>query len=211
MAREARAWISHVDQFESSYDACFKSNADFGAKVLGLIDLTFFQLCDARLRAQSIKEVDFSSIVLNGKRLDILQNCFQANKPAYLMLPPKKSHGLEGEELEKKDGKKKTKWLKRGGGKDGPPFRDLGAMVQNSSQQPEWKVQGLKYKQIFTPDLITTTPPFNATGLITCNKGHVQGFCYEKCERKTTHKNFESATHKAAFDKWIKEFKAKNP
>jgi len=117
IAREARAWISHVDQFESSYDACFKSDADFGAKVLGLINLTFFQLCDAGLRAQSTDKVDFSSIVLNGKRLDILQNCFQANKLAYLMLPPKKSHGLEGEELEEKDGKKKTKWLKGGGGK----------------------------------------------------------------------------------------------
>jgi len=106
-AKEARAWISHIDQFESSYDACFKSDVDFGAKVLGLIDLTFFQLCDACLRAQSIEDVEFSSIILSGKRLDILQNCFQANKPAYLTLPPKKSHGLEGDNTEDKDGRRK--------------------------------------------------------------------------------------------------------
>jgi len=49
IAKEARAWISHIDQYESSYDACFKSDVDFGAKVLGLIDLTFFQLCNACL------------------------------------------------------------------------------------------------------------------------------------------------------------------
>jgi len=209
-AKEARAWISHIDQFESSYDACFKSDVDFGAKVLGLIDLTFFQLCDACLRAQSIEDVEFSSIILSGKRLDILQNCFQANKPAYLTLPPKKSHGLEGDNTEDKDGKKKTKWLK-GGGNDGSRFIDLGNMVRNASPVADWKIQGQKYKQIFTPAVTATTPHFNASGLVTCNKWHCQGFCYEKCERKASHKNFESVVHKSAFDKWVKELKAKNP
>jgi hypothetical protein len=90
IVKEARAWISHIEQYESSYDACFKSNVDFGAKVLGLIDLTFFQLCDACLRAQSIEDVEFSSIILSGKRLDILQNCFQANNPHILHCLPRR-------------------------------------------------------------------------------------------------------------------------
>jgi hypothetical protein len=81
IAKEARAWIIHIDQYESSYNACFKLDAEFGAKVLGLVDLTFFQLCDSCLRANSMDEVDFATITLNGKRLDILQNCFQASKP----------------------------------------------------------------------------------------------------------------------------------
>jgi hypothetical protein len=210
IAKEARAWIKHINQYESSYDACFKLDADFGAKVLGLVDLTFFQLCDTCLHAQSIEEVDFSAIVLSGKRLDILQNCFQVNKPAYLTLPPKKSHGLEGDETEEKDGKKKTKWLK-GGGSDGSRFIDLGNMVKNGSPNADWKIQGLKYKQIFSPAVTATTPHFNATGLVTCNKWHCQGFCYEKCDHKASHKNFESASHKSAFDKWVKDLKAKNP
>lgn len=147
------------------------------------MDLTFFQLCDSCLCAKSIDEVDFSSIALNGKCLDILQNCFQANKPVYLTLPPKKTHGLDEDEAEDKDRKKKTKWLKGGWGKDGPPFRDLGTMVRNNSLQADWKLPGVKYRQIFTPEVNATTPHFNAMGLVTCNKWHVQGFCYEKCVR----------------------------
>jgi hypothetical protein len=46
-SKEARAWVEHIDQFELSYDARFKTVSDFGAKVLGLIDLTFFQFCDS--------------------------------------------------------------------------------------------------------------------------------------------------------------------
>jgi hypothetical protein len=113
VSKEARAWITHIYQFESSYDACFKADVDFGVRILGLVDLTFFQLCDTCLRAQAIEDVDFTSITLNNKRFDILQNCFQANKPAYLTLIPKKSRPLEGEDggdENSKDGKKKPKY-----------------------------------------------------------------------------------------------------
>jgi hypothetical protein len=214
VAKEARAWINHIDQHESSYDACFKADPDFGARILGLIDLTFFQLCETCLRAQSLDDVDFTAIALQNKRFDIIQNCFQANKPAYLTLPPKKTHGLEGDEGNNalKDGKKKPKGNKDGGrDRFQYQYRDLGTMIRNGSQPVEWKLPGFKYRAIFTPEIIASTPPFNATGLITCNKWHVQGFCYEKCDRKASHKNFESASHKSAFDKWIKDLKAKNP
>jgi hypothetical protein len=171
VSKEVRAWISHVDQHESSYDACFKADPEFGAKVLGLVDLTFFQLCENCLRAQTIDEVDFTIIALSGKRFDILQNCFQANKPAYLTQVPKKMHGVDGDDGDKagKDGRKKLKSLKEGGGR----FHDLGAMVRNSTQVAEWKLPTIKYKAIFTQETNVATPPFNATGLITCNKWHV--------------------------------------
>jgi hypothetical protein len=57
------------------------------------------------------------AIALQIKHFDILQNCFQANKPAYLTLPPKKSHGFEGEEGDDalKDGKKKPSGLRKEG------------------------------------------------------------------------------------------------
>jgi hypothetical protein len=139
------------------------------------------------------------------------KNCFQANKLAYLTLLPKKTHGLEGDKTEEKDGKKKTKCLK-GRGSNGSRFIDLGNMVKNGSSNADWKIRGVKYKQIFTPAITTTTPHFNATGLVTCNKWHCQGFCYEKCDRKASHKNFELASHKAAsIDKWVKDLLAKNP
>jgi hypothetical protein len=69
------------------------------------------------LKAESIKDVDFTSVALNNKRFDILQNCFQANKPAYLASTLKKTHALEGDEggEDTKDGKKKPKWSKEGG------------------------------------------------------------------------------------------------
>jgi hypothetical protein len=46
---EAKEWIHHIDKFEPSYDNSFKSDKDFGAKILGLVDLTFFQFCDSCL------------------------------------------------------------------------------------------------------------------------------------------------------------------
>jgi hypothetical protein len=108
--------------------------------------------------------------------------------------------------------RKRQKWLKGGGGgNNGSRFIDLGNMVRNGSPVADWKIQGQKYKQIFTPAVTATTPHFNASGLVTCNKWHCQGFCYEKCERKASHENFESAVHKSAFDKRVKELKAKNP
>jgi len=164
--------------------------------VLGLIDPTFFQLCDACLPPSSV-----------NRRCGILSHCTQWQKIGY----SQKSHGLEGIENEDKDGKKKTKWMKGGGGNDGSQFIDLGNMVKNGSPNTDQKIQGQKYKQFFTPVMTQTTPHFNATGLVTCNKWHCQGFCYEKCERKVSHKNFDSAVHRSAFDKWAKEWKAKNP
>jgi len=83
-------------------------------------------------------------------------------------------------------------------------------MVRNPAQVQEWKVVGNKYKTYFTKEMMATTPPFNDTGVITCNKWHLQGFCYEKCKRKASHKAFASATHKAVYDKWIKDHKSKN-
>jgi hypothetical protein len=50
VAKESKAWILHIDKHELSYDACFKSDPGFGARVLGLVDITFYQLCDACLR-----------------------------------------------------------------------------------------------------------------------------------------------------------------
>ena len=46
------------------------------------------------------------------------------------------------------------------------------------------------YRKIVTLDIITTTPKFNNENLITCNKGHAQGSCFENCDCKRTHKAF---------------------
>jgi hypothetical protein len=59
---EAREWINHIDKYETSYDSNFKGEKDFGAKVLGLVDLTFFQLCDSCIRASSPDDVDYSLV-----------------------------------------------------------------------------------------------------------------------------------------------------
>jgi len=47
VAKEAKTWIIHVDENELSYNARFKSDHEFGAKLLGAIDLAFFRLCDS--------------------------------------------------------------------------------------------------------------------------------------------------------------------
>ena len=76
---EIREWIDHIDKHKTSYDAGFKSDKDFGAKILGLVNLTFFQFCESCLRASTPDNVKFSQVLLESKRQEISQNCFQAN------------------------------------------------------------------------------------------------------------------------------------
>jgi len=75
----------------------------------------------------------------------------------------------------------------------------------------DWKGEGRKNKKTFTKEVMLNTPAFKGTGLVTCNKWHVQGYCFEKCNRKATHKPFVPAPHMSVYDKWVKEQKAKNP
>ncbi len=55
-------------------------------------------------------------------------------------------------------------------------------MIRNPAPVQDWKITGFKYKQICTKDTTASTPPFNASGITACNKWHIQGFCYEKCD-----------------------------
>ncbi len=205
---ETKEWINHIDKHETSYDASFKNDKDFGAKVLGLVDLTFYQLCDSCLRATQPEDVDFSLISLNTKRFDILQNCFQANKPSYLVTfkPPPASID-DDDKFQDGEGKKKKAKVDKD--KDYQP-KDLGNIIKNPNTVKEWIVTK-NYKLIFNKGINRNTPPFNDAGLITCNKWHIQGYCFEKCDRKATHKNFPNDSLKQAYGKWVKEVKDKSP
>jgi len=70
VAKEARTWISHIDDNELFYNASFKSDKDFGARLLGAIDLSFFQFCDSCFHSSSIHEVDFGKLCLANLRED---------------------------------------------------------------------------------------------------------------------------------------------
>jgi hypothetical protein len=69
-------------------------------------------------------------------------------------------------------------------------YRDLGTVVKNPHEVPDWILTGIKYKEIFTKDVISKTPLFNNSGLIMCNKWHAQGFCYEWFDRRSPLKKF---------------------
>ena len=211
VSKEARAWVEHIDQFELSYDARFKTVSDFGAKVLGLIDLTFFQFCDSCLKAASFDDVNFAAVSLEHDRYCITRNTFQADLPPFLVLHNKRKSELEKDDSDVDSKKKRNKTNKDKDDKDKTHYKELGNMVKNPSQVLDWKVIGSKYKKVFTKEVMASTPVFNESGLITCNKWHVQGFCYEKCERRASHKPFTSVACKAAYDKWVKEQKAKAP
>lgn len=176
---EIREWIDHIDKHETSYNAGFKSDKDFGAKILGLVDLTFFQFCEYCLRALTPDDVKFSQILLESKRREIIQNCFQANKPVYLV--SSKPQVADSEDNEKDaDRAHKNKTLKKE--RDGLlADRDLGKAVTNPNPVKEWLVTK-KYWKIFHKGVNKNTPTFNAMGDITCNKWHLQGYCFEKCE-----------------------------
>jgi hypothetical protein len=90
VAREAKSWIVHCEDFELAYNARFKGDAEFGAKLLGAIDLAFFNLCDSCFRATDINDVDFGKNCLSQLRDDIVSNRFHEGMPAYLIGPSKK-------------------------------------------------------------------------------------------------------------------------
>jgi hypothetical protein len=204
---EAKEWIQHIDKFEPSYDNSFKSDKDFGSKILGLIDLTFFQFCDSCIRATTPDEVDYGVISLHTKRYDIVQNCFQANKPSYLITTKPPPTDPDDEDKKERDGKKKKLKLD----KDPPkPGKELGSLIRNPNPNKDWIVSK-NYRLISNRDVNRQTPPFNDQGTITCNKWHVQGHCFAKCDRHITHKDFPSEALKTAYGKWIKEVKDKSP
>jgi len=205
---EIREWIDHIDKHETSYDAGFKSDKDFGAKILGLVDLTFFQFCESCLRASTPDDVKFSQILLENKRQEIIQNCFQANKPAYLVTTKTSTIDVEDDENDADKGHRNKRLKKE---KDGLVVdRDLGKAVTNTNPVKDWLVTK-NYRKIFHKGVNKSTPPFNAAGDITCNKWHLQGYCFEKCERKSTHRNFLDDSLKEAYAKWAKEVKDKSP
>jgi hypothetical protein len=200
LSLETKEWITHIDKHEASYDTCFKSDPDFGANILGLVDLTFYQFCDSCLKSKTPDDLDYSFILLHSKRFDVIQNCFQANKPAYLVAPKPNQVDSEDEGKERKAKKKKQKLEKE---KD-YQSKDLGSLVKNPNTIKEWIVSK-NYRRIFNRHVNRLTPPFNDSGLIVCNKWHLQGYCFEKCDRKASHKDFTSTSHKSAYVKWVKE------
>jgi len=206
---EIREWIDHIDKHETSYDAGFKGDKDFGAKILGLIDLTFFQFCESCLKASKPEDINYSKILLENKRQEILQNCFQANKPVYLLTnkhPPPSPDSTEKDQDKNGRGKR---FKKEKDGQQGGEI-DLGKAVTNTNPVKEWLVTK-NYRKIFHKGVNKFTPPFNAAGDTTCNKWHLQGYCFEKCDRKATHKAFSDEAIKQANAKWIKEVKEKSP
>ena len=123
----------------------------------------------------------------------------------------KKKSDSDGKDSDEEAKKKCLKLAKEKKEKDKSNFRDLGNMVKNPHPVNEWKVVGSKYKKTFPKEVMATTPAFNESGLITCNKWHVQGFCFEKCDRKASHRPFVSAAHRTAYDSWVKDKKARVP
>lgn len=139
-----KLWINHIDAFELSYDACFKADIDFGATVLGLFDLTFFQFCDFCLKAEAFEDVNFTSISLETDRYHITKNTFQANKPYHLAVQQKKTgYDLEGSDKEIK--KKRQKLPKEDKYKS--HYEDLGNMVKNQNPVSNWKFVLLSTKR----------------------------------------------------------------
>ena len=98
-----------MDDHELSYNARFKSDAEFGAKLSGAIDLAFYHLCDACFRANTVLDVDYSKICLSSLRDDIIGNCFHEGMPGYLLCTTKNKHELEDADEEDNGRKKKLK------------------------------------------------------------------------------------------------------
>ncbi len=208
IARAASRWVVHIDKLESTYDEQFKIDKDFGAKVCGLIDRATYQFLGSGLAAQKPDDVDWDLLSLENKRYKIQQNCFIANKPAFLITQKKKEEKDDDDQDNREKNLKKPK--KDGNPRDGNP-RDpshLGAMVTNSKKVQEWDCKK-NYHAIFCRQVKRKTPSFNSDGLSTCNKWHCQGYCFQECARNASHKPFSDETLKKTYGDWVKELKKK--
>ena len=201
IAKELEEWIKHMDNHEQSYDGCFKIDTDFGAKVLGLIARTFYQFAASCQAAASPEKVNFSVLSLHHKRAEIEQLSFHANLPTFLISSQKQSLKRTKSDDEEDEPNPKIPKKTRTNEK-----KDLGSVVKNQDFISAWDCKAV-YKQLFTHQVIRTTPAFNASGVITCNKWHAQGHCFDKCDRKASHKKFPDETHKQNYAKWIKKLK----
>jgi len=138
---------------------------------------------------------------LHHKRAEIEQLSFQANLPTFLLASQKRN--TKRARNDEDDDEPPPKNPKKPRGREP---KDLGSVVKNQDFVSAWDCKAI-YKQVFTHKVIRTTPAFNASGLITCNKWHAQGHCFDKCDRKASHKSFQDETYKQAYAKWIKKLK----
>ncbi len=75
----------------------------------------------------------------------------------------------------------------------------------------EWKLPTVKNKAIFTPETNAATPLSMPQALSHATSGMSKDSVMKNVTTGGPIKNFESGPHKSAFDKWVKELKAKNP
>jgi hypothetical protein len=94
VAKEAKTWILCIDENELAYNARSMGDTDFGVKLLGAMDLAFFNLCDSCFQANSIDEVDFGKKCLSQLRDDIVGNRFHEGMPSYLLALAKNKREL---------------------------------------------------------------------------------------------------------------------
>ncbi len=133
VAREEKTWILHIDDNELAYNARFKGDNEFGAKLLGAIDFAFFNLCDSCFRASSVVDVDFGKNCLSNLRDDIVSNHFHERMPTYLLSSNKIKQDINEEEPEEgNNGKKKLK----SGSDNKDKFKDFGEMVKKQPSKP---------------------------------------------------------------------------
>jgi hypothetical protein len=132
----------------------------FGAKVLGAIDLSFFQLCDSCFRASLVHDVNYGKFCLANLRDDIENNLFHENMPAYLISSTKnKKEGDDGDLDDAAHRKKRFKDFKDPKDLSKKKYYiDLEDMVKNQQAVQDWLIPGGKYKTLFTRDVIATTP-----------------------------------------------------
>jgi hypothetical protein len=207
ISKEASRWVVHIDQLETTYDEQFKIDREFGAKVCGLIDRSTYQFLGSCLNASTPEEVDWGLLSLENKRFEIQQNCFIANKPAYLVVAKKPDKDKDNDEDDKDDKNKyQNKRFKKERQIQDPTH--LGAMISNTRKNPEWDCKA-NYHAIFTKQVNRKTPAFNGDGISVCNKWHCQGYCFSDCARSITHKPFTDETLKKNYGEWVKDLKKK--
>jgi hypothetical protein len=144
---------------------------------------------------------------LHNKHFDIIQNCFQANKPAYLVLQKAPPQADEGDDkLTEKEKVPKLKKLKLY--KDREP-KDFGNIIENSNPVKEWIVS--KTTNSFSTRVWTATSYHSMTPACLCvTNGFLEDTTLKNVRGRLPIK-ISQGNLKQDYMKWVKEIKDKSP
>jgi hypothetical protein len=199
-------WTSHIETNRASYKHCQAQDWTFFAQQLTIADHALQAFFRNARAAHSIEELGFGLLSFDNQ-----QHAIAVCTPMTVLLHPRVQALFPGTKigphsvsLKKRSHEQLSKAREEGGSVNDSPQKNLGRMMQNTKQDPTFKLKrGLSYRDVFNHELLRNKlPSVNGTQL--CCRWQVVGRCYENCTRSAQHVALKDEA-KRAFTKFFNE------